>query len=58
MPRPLDSMCSVLSGMHSHLSKKELLHISNSCIFRGGIGSAVLQCMKHSYLGKMKCEKL
>lgn len=44
--------------MNSQLGKKELLHISNSRIFRGGAGSAVPWCMKHSELGIMKCEKL
>lgn len=44
--------------MSSQLGEKELLHIGNSRIFRGGTGSAVLRCMKHSELGIMKCEKL
>lgn len=44
--------------MHSHLDDKELLHISNSSIFREGTGSAVLWCLKHSELGIMKTERL
>lgn len=51
-------MCSGQPGMNSQLGEKELLHISNSSIFRGGTGSAVLWSMKHSELGIMKCEKL